>query len=142
MYMYMCVCEGGFISLNTGWRVSCLKWSSETDGFKALWRHTGYINEGASGIGSNSLINPVNLPLPLYFYTLHKHIRKSLFLSFFFFLLICPWSECNLGMHEYQFYLGLRVGGRYSITDLGGIGGQSSHHCSSHPGGVNEILPL
>ena len=90
VYMYMCVCEGGFISLNTGWRVSCLKWSSETDGFKALWRHTGYINEGASGIGSNSLINPVNLPLPLYFYTLHKHIRKSIFLSFFFFLLICP----------------------------------------------------
>ena len=47
------------------------------DGFKALWRHTGYINEAASEIGSNSLINPVILPLPLYFYTLHKHISGT-----------------------------------------------------------------
>ena len=30
-----CVCEGGFNSLNMGWRVSCLKESSERDGFKA-----------------------------------------------------------------------------------------------------------
>ena len=30
--------------------------------------------------------------------------------------------------------------GGYRITDLGGIGGLSSHHCSSHPGGVNGIL--
>ena len=52
-----CVCEGGFTSLNMGWRVSCPKKSSETDGFKALWRHTGNIDEAASGIGSNSLIN-------------------------------------------------------------------------------------
>ena len=39
--------------------------------------------------------------------------------------------------------LGLGVGRRgagYGITDLGGIGGLSSDHCSSHPGGVNEIL--
>ena len=35
---------------------------------------------------------------------------------------------------------GWEEGGGYGITDLGGIGGLSSHHCSSHPGGVNEIL--
>ena len=45
------------------------------NGFKALLRHTGYINEAESEIGSNSLFNPVNLPLPLHLYTLHKNIR-------------------------------------------------------------------
>ena len=78
------------------------------DGFKALWRHTGYINEAASEIGSNSSNQPSQFATSsvlLYINTLENHSFSSFLLS-----LIYPWSECNPGM-SINSTLGLGVGG-------------------------------
>ena len=63
----------GYVPLNRvrGWGISCLKQIEQRN--EQFYR----------ALVAYSLINPVNLPLPLYFYTVHKNIRKSPIFLFF-----------------------------------------------------------